>query len=273
LYCYATKKIKHISNIPIISGVDSQWRGGLQWGHILLSKFRHQTWYTRILVAGTWQYEYARRLGFDKNHIISPLYSANVELFETVPVEQKQEQYPHQLLYIGRLSKEKGLLQLLEAWKNIKDKKDWLLTIIGNGNLKSEVLCQNDVKLIDFVSQEILCEEMSKSGCFILPSTFEPWALVIHEAATAGLPILATKVCGATTQFLINKYNGYLMEPNNVKSIEDAISNIIATSDIDLLKMGERSKKLSRKITPEYVAAAILSTIKCISVLFLIFWV
>lgn len=40
--------------------------------------------------------------------------------------------------------------------------------------------------------QEELAEELEKAGAFILPSVTEPWALVIHEAACAGLPILAS---------------------------------------------------------------------------------
>jgi len=42
---------------------------------------------------------------------------------------------------------------------------------------------------------------LENSGCFILPSRYEPWALVIHEAACAGLPIICTNVCGTVDHF------------------------------------------------------------------------
>ncbi len=58
------------------------------------------------------------------------------------------------------------------------------------------------------MSQDVLIKEIQKSGCFILPSIFEPWAVVIHEFACAGLPIIATEVCGATPHFVINGFNG-----------------------------------------------------------------
>ena len=261
LYYKTAKRVKKTNNIPIIAGCDSQWRGGLQWGNVLFSKFRHQKWYTHIMVAGERQYEYARRLGFDSQHIISPLYSANVDLFRKIEINDKQKKNPHKFLFVGRLSEEKGLFLLIKAWGNIKNKQDWTLTIIGNGPLVNEVKSCDNIAYIDFISQENLCNEMEKAGCLILPSLFEPWGLVIHEAAAAGLPIIASSCCGANTQFLINNYNGFTFKTNNFLAIEEAIKKIISMPDNELYKMGLGSKRLSTKITPEYITSSILSVL------------
>jgi glycosyltransferase involved in cell wall biosynthesis len=261
LYCLTTKKIKKENNIPIISGFDSPWVGKLQWANVLFSKFRQRTWFTHILVAGMRQFEYAKRLGFKNHQIMSPVYSADMNLFEHVDITDKKDKYPHNLLFIGRLSEEKGIRLLLKAWNSVTNKKDWTLTIIGNGKLKDEILRNKNVVLKDFMSQTEIIYEMQNSGCFILPSTFEPWALVIHEAAAAGLPITATTNCGATTSFLINDYNGFSFLPGSIPQIENVIKKIITTSDEELYAMGERSKMLAKKIKPEYVAAAILGTL------------
>ena len=261
LYYLTTKKIRKEKNIPVISGLDSQWRGGLQWGNVLFSKFRHRTWFSHILVAGVRAFEYAKRLGFKNDQIIFPNYTADMDLFERVDISNKINSYPHNLLFVGRLSEEKGILLLLEAWKKIEDKKDWTLTLIGNGKLKDTILKYDNVILKDFMPQKEIILEMQKSGCFILPSTFEPWALVIHEAAAAGLPVAATTSCGATTSFLINGYNGFCFAPNSVSQIENVIKKIINTSDKELYTMGERSKVLAQKIKPEYVAAAMLGVL------------
>jgi glycosyltransferase involved in cell wall biosynthesis len=261
LYCQTTKRIVKTTQIPVVAGVDSPWRGGLQWGHVILSRFRHQKWFTHILVAGMRQFEYAKRLGFKNYQIISPLYTADSELFERTDIHHKKDEYPHNLLFVGRLSEEKGILLLLKAWENIKSKKDWTLTIVGNGKLREEVEKYKIIELVDFIPQNEIIDIMQKSGCFILPSIFEPWALVIHEAAAAGLPIAATTSCGATTDFLINNYNGFSFLSNSVEQIENVINKIINTSDEELYVMGERSKQLSKKITPEYVAASLLGTI------------
>ena len=115
--------------------------------------------------------------------------------------EHRQYHYPHKLLFIGRFVDVKGLSFLLDAWKSIPDRKGWTLTLVGNGPLRDTLNGFPDVEIKDFMSQEQLATEMQNSGAFILPSIFEPWALVLHEAAAGGLPILASNCCGAVPCF------------------------------------------------------------------------
>ena len=53
-------------------------------------------------------------------------------------------------------------------------------------------------------------------GVFVLPSIYEPWALVLQEFAAAGLPILCSSICGASPHFVINNYNGYTFTAGDV---------------------------------------------------------
>ena len=117
------------------------------------------------------------------------------------------------------------------------------------------------MEIKDFMSQEQLATEMQNSGAFILPSIFEPWALVLHEAAAGGLPILASNCCGAVPYFVLDNYNGRLFTPGNISSIREAIQLLITTSDEDLIRMSYKSRELSRRINPEIVAQTLLSVI------------
>ena len=150
---------------------------------------------------------------------------------------------------------------MAEAWEKITDKKKWKLTLIGNGPDKEELLRQNDIEIIDFLQQERLCYQLQNAGCFVLPSLEEPWAVVLHEVASAGLPILASDICGAVPYFVLNNYNGITFRPGSAEQIKIALEKIINATESDLLAMAHNSRKLSFRITPEIVARTLLSVL------------
>ena len=261
-YMQVCRKIRKKYDIPIISGNDTQWRGGKQWINVILSPFLHKKCFSHIQVCGVWQYEYARYLGFKKNNIIMNCCSADISIFNKVKIEEKAKKYPKRIIYIGRFSPEKGLKYLIEAWNNILDKNGWSLTLIGNGPEKEILDKMENIEILDFMSQELLVEQLQNSGCFILPSIFEPWSIVLHEAAAAGLPILATNICGAVPYFVINKYNGKTFKPGSIEHIKAAILEILTSTDSELLEMSYNSRKLAQRITPEIVSKTFLSVLQ-----------
>lgn len=261
VYCKVCEVYKSKKHIPVVASSDTQWRGGKQWLNVLFSPFRHKRWFSHIQIAGIWQYEYARRLGFSPSQILLPCLSANISLFDGVDVERKINSYPKNLLFVGRFAQEKNLPFLLEAWNSIQNRKEWTLTLIGNGPLKKVLEKEPDVIIKDFMSQDKIVDEMQNAGAFILPSVFEPWALVLHEAAAGGLPILASNCCGAVPYFVLENYNGHLFIPGDVSSISNAIQHLIDTPKEELIRMSYRSRELSKRITPELVANTLLSVI------------
>ena len=83
---------------------------------------------------------------------------------------------------------------LLDAWKLIESNRDgWELHFIGNGSLKSKLTQEDGIIVSDFMQPNELVKEIPKTGCFILPSRHEPWGVVIHEFASAGIPLFALK--------------------------------------------------------------------------------
>lgn len=250
--------------IPIVTGFDDIWFKTIK--QRLASIFFpiiKRFFYTHAWVTGPLQFEFAKKLGFNNNEIIYNLYCADNELFKSafnVSIDEKKVIYPHQFLFVGRFEHVKGVDLLLKAWENIQQyKKDWRLCLIGNGSLYEQMNKRPNIKIIDFLQPEKLVEEIKNSGCFILPSRFEPWALVLQEFALAGLPILCTEVCGATSTFVIPKYNGYTFGANDIEKIEDAMLKIINLSDEELIKMSYKSHFIGQRITPEISAASFMS--------------
>lgn len=254
--------LKKRMNIPIISYSDTQWRG--DWTQIinsLISPFYLKRIYTHLWVSGVYQYEYARKLGFKKSEIIFNALSCQVKLFENLSLQRKQSEYPKNFIYVGRFVPEKGLNYLLDAWKRIDEKKGWTLTLIGEGPLKDDYLKEKNIIVKNFMPHDEVLKEMSKSGCFILPSIYEPWALVIHEAAAAGLPIICTEVCGAAPHFVIDYYNGFKVKPKDADDLKIAMENIISLELNEILLYSKNSRQLSKNITPSIGAASLMALI------------
>lgn len=254
--------IRKKKQIPVIAGSDTQWRGGKQWLNVLTARFRHHRWFTHLFVSGEPQVIYARKLGFRPEQILMNNLSADVNLFHKVDMKVRETDYPRRLLYIGRFAEVKGLPYLLKAWQSIPDRKGWKLILVGSGPEYPKLQGYPDVEIKDYMSQEGLMKELEQSGAFILPSVFEQWSLVIHEAACSGLPILASERCGAVSSFVKDGVNGFLFTPGDVYSIRQAIERFIWLPESNWLEMGRKSRELSSLITPSVVADRVLTLIR-----------
>ena len=265
--CYlkiARKLIK--KKKKVVCMFDDQWLStSKQFIAKLLGKigFFHR-YFSNAWVCGSYQYEYARKLGFRKEEIIFDLYSANTALFKQAKrhrsINIRKNFYPKIFLFIGRLEHKKGIKVLIKAWEELgSSKKDWKLKIIGNGSLKDIVKKNQNIIFLEFMQPKKLIKEVSESGCFILPSNYEPWGVVVHEAAAAGMPLILSDAVGARVSFLVHGMNGYKFKSNSAEDLKKYMLKIINSDETELVKKGELSLKLSERITPQTSAKNLLS--------------
>lgn len=260
-YLKICKTLKKNSKTKIVAASDTQWSNSLR--HNLasyISPFYHKKVFDFLWVSGPWQYEYARKLNFSNQNIIFNCYSANIHLFEKNKMNLKGNRM---LLFLGRFDKVKGIDLLLSAFEKFKQESNsnLKLKLIGNGTELGLVKSyeSDDVIVKDFVQPNNLIQELSEVSGFVLPSIYEPWGLVIHEMASAGLPLLVSSICGATTMFAINNYNALIFEPNSKEGIYNILKTYDNLSDEEIVQMGIKSKELSMRITPDISAASLIS--------------
>ncbi len=151
------------------------------------------------------------------------------------------------LLYVGRLHPDKGVMEIINAVKMLNDPRI-RLTIIGSGELEREVsLSAGDT--ITFLGK-LFGEEKDKyfykSHVFLLPSQHNeglPYALL--EAASSGQVLVASNV-GAINEVLKNGVNGFLVTPRDTQQVTDVLNQLL--SDRSLLnKMGQASRELAEQ--------------------------
>lgn len=255
------------AGLPVVAGFDNHWEGTKkQWLAIFLARARGLSqFFSHAWVAGINQFEYARRFGFARENIIYDLYSADLQLFNRTyqnNLDNRRSKYPHRFLFVGRFELIKGLDVLIKAWELLGEKRgDWELYLIGGGSLKTKFKDISGLVVKDFLSPEELVQEVACAGCFILPSNREPWGVVVHEFAAAGLPLITSNAVGASTAFLIPGLNGYIFKAGDPIDLIKKMNKIINMSDFQLYEMGAYSHKLSKRMTPETSAANLMSIV------------
>lgn len=253
---YARKK-----GIKVIGTSDNQFKGSLKQkvASLLASKLYRQ-YFDYMMVPGLYQYEYARHLGFGRNQILFPQYCADTTLFHSY-YENKREKgiAKNTILFVGRLNKIKGISFLINAFLETlqEGESDLKLVIVGNGPERNSIPEHEKIVVHSFLDQSEIIKLLPEVRFFCLPSVAEPWGVVIHEFAAAGLPIVTTNIVGAATAFVKNQYNGILIKPGSKASLKEAIQFMVTLSESEITLMGRRSHELSYQITPELWATTI----------------
>jgi len=255
--------------VPIVMGLDSQWNNSLRQrlGAKLIKHVYKKRYFSYAWVPGPLQYECAARLGFEHDEIISHLLTGNTHIFSEAASaleQEKAEQYPKQFLYVGRFTASKGIDILIDALKQYQQTNPtgWGLTCIGNGPLESLLQQQLGITIKPFAEQTSLATVARQMGALILPSRYEPWGVVAHEFAAAGLPLLLSNKVGARQQFLIDGFNGYTFTPASAEDLALKMSQLACATDNGLLAMAKASRQLASTLSPEIATASFVSVLQ-----------
>lgn len=255
--------------VPIVVGFDSQWTGSLRQrlGSLLIRYQYKRRYFSYACVPGPLQAAYAGHIGFKQAEIIPNLLSGNHALFSQAAQAletEKLEAYPKRFLYVGRFAEMKGLDILLQAYNIYKDKYagTWGLTCIGNGPLRDLLAADPTIEVEDFMSQRALVQQAQQAGALILPSRFEPWGVVVHEFAAAGLPLILSENVGARAQFLVENLNGYTSHRNCPHDLAEKMHLLSTCDQATLIAMGHKSRALAGALTPRIAANSLLSALK-----------
>ena len=135
-------------------------------------------------------------------------------------------------LFVGRLKREKGMFELVEAFKNIcKNHDNITLLIVGpdEEGLKKELISYLDtykelVKFIDFTKMPE--QYMAASDVFVLPSYREGFGSVIIEAASSGLPSIGSNIYGLSDAIKTDE-TGLLVPVRSSKPLEVAMLKLV----------------------------------------------
>ncbi len=233
--------------------LDNQWMGTLK--QQVLTKVANRvvrSAYKKLWVPGIYQFEYARRLGYERYDILLNYYSADTDLFLN---DATVTEVPKRFIYVGRLLEIKGIEVLYEALKQVAaelENQGWTFMVIGNGEYADQFTELNrqyrSVEYISFLQQKELAQRTREGGVFVLPSNYDAWSVAVHEFACQGFPLLLSEAVGSRATFLKPGYNGELFVTGSPEDLANKIRSFIRLSNDELARMGNRSKIFARTI-------------------------
>jgi len=164
---------------------------------------------------------------------------AEAELLARLKLDPSRKRF----LYSGRLIQKKRVELLLRAFEAVADAvPDWDLLIAGGGSLEAQLRdsvaprLRHRVCFTGFLQMADVRNCYHVSHALVHPSEFEPWALVINEAAAAGLAIIATEVTGAAVELVRHNVNGMLVAPGRQADLERAMLRVADPATLDRMR-------------------------------------
>lgn len=170
------------------------------------------------------------------------------------PLENKK------LISVGRLSPEKGYLDLLKIYTIlVKKYPDWTLDIIGDG-IEREKLenfiethgLVDNVKLHGFQNKDYIDKMLHNSSIYLMTSYTESFGIVLIEAMSHGLPCIAFSSAEGARELIWSGKNGYLIKNRNYSAMIKKISDLIKSKEARK-RIGKASRIDAKKYTGDIV--------------------
>ncbi|MBU4264375.1 MAG: glycosyltransferase family 4 protein [Proteobacteria bacterium] len=146
-------------------------------------------------------------------------------------------------LFVGRLSREKGIVTLLKAWAGVENLPLW---VAGDGPVMSELL-SNDlvqkerVRLLGYQSKEKIRQLMQESAFIVIPSEwYEGFPMVVLESFAAGKPVLCSRI-GSLNELINEGVTGCKFDPGDAKDLAGVVINAMGKAGL-LAEMGKAAR-------------------------------
>lgn len=170
------------------------------------------------------------------------------------PLESKN------IISVGRLSTEKGYIDLLKIFKQLaKRHKDWHLDIIGDGPERDKLeeyiktrQLEDKVTLHGFRSKDYIDKMLHQASLYVMTSLTESFGIVLLEAMSHGIPCVAFSSAEGAREIISSGKNGYLIKNRNASAMIKKIEDLMKKEDVRK-QMGKEARKSIKQYTKEVV--------------------
>ncbi len=207
---------------------------------------------TGALACGRYGKAYFEKYGVSPKRIFLFPNEPDYSLFRTPPTEAissvkerfKLTEERRRIVFSGRLVQVKRVDLAIAAFAAIAEMRpEWDLVIVGDGPLRDELRMKVPAQIRDRVLwTDFLADQTSMAAIYrlcdvlVLPSDFEPWALVVNEAVAAGLSVVASDIVGAAVELVRDGVNGRLFPPGDLAALIECLEYVTDENRTETLK-------------------------------------
>jgi glycosyltransferase involved in cell wall biosynthesis len=181
------------------------------------------------------------------------------------PADDTLRQGPVQLLFVGRVVRQKGLDVLLDALAGLPATASFELTIVGDGPLRPDLADQaarlgleDRVRFPGWVSRDDMPDRLRQADVFVFPSRDEGMPNAVLEAMASGLPVAATRISG-NEELVADGETGFLVLPDDPAALAGALARLVADRGL-CRRLGAAGRdKVERQYSWRAVAEAYLA--------------
>jgi glycosyltransferase involved in cell wall biosynthesis len=154
------------------------------------------------------------------------------------------------IVFVGRVTGEKQIDVLIEAFAKLPPDLNARLEIVGGGEIEKELKAlarhlgvSDRVTFAGYVSTEYLRSALTRATVFAMPSTAELQSIATMEAMASGLPVVAANAM-ALPHLVHDGENGYLFEPGEVDELAARLEDVLRLAPADLDRMKRESLQI-----------------------------
>lgn len=205
-----------------------------------------------------------------KGEVIVETTNVDSSLIRNISIENKindiSKNEKIRILFLARIVKEKGIFELIKAFKCLNEEFNNIeLIIAGDGrdfeSLKAEVNGIQNIKLMGYVNEKEKINVYKKTTIYCLPSYSEGLPITVLEAMLFGLPIITTEV-GGLKDFFNDPKMGYFVNMRDSEDLKNKLK-ILLLDKRKTIKIGRYNHKYAKNnFTNDIVSGRLYSNIK-----------
>jgi len=251
-------------------------------GHRLVEfmKARFLSLCTAFVVPGKSSLKYLKDLGIPDQRIFTAPNAVDIRFFaalaEAASRDESRVRVRHSLplryfLYVGRLVQAKGVFDLVEAYAQLDPevRAKVGLVLVGDGADRSKLMelasriALGTIQFPGFVHREGLPEFYALADALIFPTHSDTWGLVVNEAMSSGLPVIATNVAGCVADLVQDGWNGLVVPSGDPFKLAAAMACLAGDSRLRM-EMGSRSRKRVEAYSPAAWAEGLVRAVESV---------
>ena len=139
-------------------------------------------------------------------------------------------------IFVGRFDVQKDFGTMLKVWSLVQKRHpEWILNVYGNGELKpkyEELVAEKKMNVVIHPAVSDIMEKYKESSMLLMSSLYEPFGLVLVEAMSCGIPVVAFNCPYGPADIIEDGTDGFLVEDRNIEAFAYRICQLIENDDL-----------------------------------------